>query len=231
MTFKSVLLAAALAASALPVAAEGFGHSQTMHIDGAPLRVMETSARVLGNAEGKAPLLLDDITDGLGPTKIPGYKLQVMSRTWSLAAEARPAREGQTGWHDNRMIHRGTKLLLGIPVKNGQPDLPNAQLLGMAAISDVGSPEFKPEDKLRPRGKQLATREAAISQPQLRVTALRLPDMVSGERSGGGVKLEASAMIGNQRVQTQVNSTFTEFDTAKPDARGFAADKRFVAAK
>lgn len=80
MTFKSALLAAALAASALPVAAEGFGHSQTMHIDGAPLRVMETSARVLGNAEGKAPLLLDDITDGLGPTKIPGYKLQVMSR-------------------------------------------------------------------------------------------------------------------------------------------------------
>ena len=227
MKFKSALLAAALAACSLHVDAAGFGHSQTMHIDGQALRVAETSARVLGNAEGNAPLLLDDITDGLGKTKIPGYKLMVMSRTSSLAAEARPARDGQ-GWRDNRMIHRGTKLLLGIPVRNGQPDLKDARLLGMAAISDAGAPDFKAEDKLRPRGKQLVSRDASISQPQLRLSALSLPDMQSGEQSGGGVKLEASAMVGSQRVATQVDSTFTMFDVARPDARGFAADKRFV---
>lgn len=226
MKFKTALLAAAWAACVLPAAAAGFGHSQSMAVDGQPLRVTETSARMLGNAEGNAPLLLEDVTDGLGKKPIPGYKLQVMSRTSSFAAEALPARGGQ-GWADTRMIHRGTKLLIGIPVVNGQPDLKNAKLLRMAAISDADAPAFQAEEKLRPRGKQLLTREAAVRRPQLQLHALRLPDMQSGERSGGGTRLEASVQIDTRHITTQVDSTFTEFDMAKPDARGFAADKRF----
>lgn len=224
---KTAVLAALLAFTALPAAAQGFGSSQTMTIDGKPLRVAETSARLLADETGRAPLLLEDITDGLGKTKIPGYKLQVMSRTSSLAAEARPAREGGA-WRDNRMIHRGTKLLIGIPVSNGYADIKNARLLSMAAISDEDAPEFKAEDKLRPRGKQLLAKETPVRRPQFRLNALSLPNLQSGEKSGGGVKLEASAHIGAKHVATQVDSTFTEFSTAKPDARGFAADKRFV---
>ncbi len=42
--------------------------------------------------------------------------------------------------------------------------------------------------------------------------------------------LNASAVIGGKTVATEVNSTFREFDIAKPDnPRGFAVDERFLA--
>ncbi|MCP2040234.1 hypothetical protein L1281_000816 [Neisseria sp. HSC-16F19] len=228
MNIRPLLLGAALLAAA-PVYAAGFGHLQTMHIDGQALRVAETSARILGNENGTAPLLVEDIFDGKGKQKVAGYKLMVMSRTSSVAAEARPPREGQTAWGDDRAIHRGTKLLLGIPVNKGRMDLSRAQLLSMAAITDANTgANFKAEDKVRPRGEQLAKRDAQMSQPSLRVTALQLPDMVSGERSGGGIKLQAAATINGQRVSTEINSTFTEFGVAKPGGRGFAADDRLL---
>ncbi|OSI17790.1 hypothetical protein BWD09_04995 [Neisseria dentiae] len=226
-SLRTLTLAVLLGGSIFTAQAEGFGHLQTLSVAGRNLPLTDTSARILGNKGGTAPQLVDDITDGLGKNKIPGYKIQIMSRAYSLAHQTRAPRQGQTAWSDNRHIHRGSKLLVGIPVKGGQMDLAGAQLLGMAVISDAAVPDnFKAEDKIRPRGKQLATREAKISSGKLKIERLVLPDMASGEKSGGGVKLSASVVIDGQTAVTDVNSTFTEFDTAKGDARGFAADKR-----
>lgn len=87
---------------------------------------------------------------------------------------------------------------------------------------------FKVEDKTRPRGKQIAGNDAKIGQTSLKLSRFELPDMQTGERSGGGVVLEASAVIDGKTVTTKVNSTFREFDVAKPDnPRGFAVDERF----
>ncbi|MDO5638710.1 MAG: hypothetical protein Q4G28_02475 [Neisseria sp.] len=228
----ALLLAAALGFSSLPALAAGFGNQQTLSYAGQNLRVADTSARILGNARGNAPELVADIYDGLGKTKTPGYKIQIMSRSYSMAADARPAREGQ-GWSDNRHIHRGVKLLVGIPVRNNQPVLNQAAILSMALIDDSGVPDtFKAEDKIRPRGKQLMKKETTVANPRLQLTELQLPDMTSGETSGGGVKLTASATIDGKPAGIAINSTFREFETAKPDAtRGFAADARFVRGK
>ncbi|UOO81683.1 hypothetical protein LVJ83_12285 [Uruburuella testudinis] len=227
-TTAALLITAALGFSA-PAMAAGFAHQQDISYAGQTLKVADTSARLLGNAQGNAPELVADINDGLGKTKTPGYKIQIMSRSYSLAADARPAREGQ-GWSNNRAIHRGVKLLIGIPVSNGQADLANAKLLGLALISDAAVPDtFKAEDKIRPRGKQLVTKEAKISRPTLQLTELQLPDFAGGERSGGGVKLHAAAQVDGKPLNVTVNSTFREFEVAKPDAaRGFGADARVV---
>ena len=53
--------------------------------------------------------------------------------------------------------------------------------------------------------------------------------LASGERSGGGVKLNASATVNGKPLAVTINSTLREFDVAKPDAaRGFGADARLV---
>ena len=44
----------------------------------------------------------------------------IMGRTYSVAAETKPPKEGQTQWRDNTFIHRGVKLFVGIPVKKRQ---------------------------------------------------------------------------------------------------------------
>ena len=62
----------------------------------------------------------------------------------------------------------------------------------------------------------------------MKLSRLVLPDMQTGERSGGGVVLEASAVIDGKTVAAKINSTFREFDVVKPDrTRGFAVDERF----
>ena len=166
-TSTALFIAAALGLSS-PAFAAGFAHQQDIRYAGQTLAVADTSARLLGNQQGNAPELVADINDGLGKTKIPGYKIQIMSRSYSLAADARPAREG-SGWSDNRAIHRGVKLLIGIPVHNGQPDLTAAKLLSLALISDADTPNtFKAEDKIRPRGKQLVNKEAKLSSSAMR---------------------------------------------------------------
>ena len=145
-TSTALFIAAALGLSS-PAFAAGFAHQQDIRYAGQTLAVADTSARLLGNQHGNAPELVADINDGLGKTKIPGYKIQIMSRSYSLAADARPAREG-SGWSDNRAIHRGVKLLIGIPVHNGQPDLTAAKLLSLALISDADTPNtFKAKTK------------------------------------------------------------------------------------
>ena len=228
-TIAALSLAATLTLSAAPTFAEGFAHQQDIRYAGQTLAVADTSARLLGNQQGNAPELVADINDVLGKTKIPGYKIQIMSRSYSLAADARAAREG-SGWSDNRAIHRGVKLLIGIPVHNGQADLAAAKLLSLALISDADTPDtFKAEDKIRPRGKQLVRKETRITRPSLQLNALQLPDFASGARSGGGVKLSASAMVDGKALNVNINSTLREFDVAKPDAaRGFGADARLV---
>ncbi|WP_416191979.1 hypothetical protein [Neisseria sp. CCUG12390] len=223
---------AALCTASVSAVAAGFGHRQDVSIDGRALQIMDTSARIVGNAQGNAPQLLADITDGKSVRPIPGYKIMFMSRAYSLNHAARAPREGQTAWSDNRAIHRGTKVLVGIPVVKGKMQLTRARLLDMAVIDDAGidAPAFKAEDKTRPRGKQIAGNDVEIGQTSLKLSRLELPDMQTGERSGGGVVLDASAVIDGKTVSARVNSTFREFDVAKPqNPRGFAVDERFFA--
>ena len=226
---RALLIVTLLPLTALPVYASGFGHQQTLSINGQSLHIMDTSARILGDENGTAPLLLEDITDGFGRQKIAGYKIVMMSRSYSLTHHTRPPREGQQNWSNNRYIHRGTKVLVGIPVINGKMDINHAQLLNMAVISDQdASHSFQEEDKIRPRGKQLMRPSTQIQQVKFQLQALQLPNMKSGERSGGGVKLNVSALLDNNQVQTTMDTTFTEFSIAKLGTRGFATDKRFI---
>lgn len=234
-TSLAVVLAAALGASALPALAAGFGNQRSMSVDGKNLLVSDTSARLLGNDDASAPLLVDDITDGQAAQKVPGYKLMLMNRTYSLAAEMRPPREGAANpvWREQMYLHRGVKLIVGIPVVNGQMDLAGARLLEMGVVSDEKTGAgFKPEDnkgKLRPSGEQLVTEKTTITQPKVHITELTFPDLKSGEASGGGVKLEAEATLDGKRVHTSANSTFARFQVAHARAaKAFKTDPRFL---
>lgn len=229
MNKTAVILAAALAA-ALPAAAADFGHEQSLTIDGKPAPLNETSARVLGNQERSAPELVDDITDGLSAKKVPGYKLMVMGRTYSVTAETKPPKEGQTQWRETAHVHRGIKLFLGIPVVKGKMDLAHTRLIKIGVVDDDGgSAPHTPEEKIRPVGKQLMGKDTKVENPKLTLRELELPDMKKGETSGGGVKLEAEATIDGKRVHTKIDSTFTRFYTAPAAAKGpFEADGRFV---
>ena len=154
MKKTATLLAAALAAPF--AAAADFGHQQQLTIGGKPAYLAETSARVLANKDFTAPELVDDITDGLGARKIAGYKVMIMGRTYSVAAETKPPKEGQTQWREKAYVHRGVKLFVGIPVVNGKMDLAHAQLLNIGVVDDNGgASEHLPDEKIRPVGKQL----------------------------------------------------------------------------
>ena len=214
------LLFAGIAASAF---AADFAQEHTLTINGAPAYLAETSARVLGNAQGTAPELVDDITDGLGARKIAGYKVMIMGRTYSVAAETKPPKEGQTQW-------RGVKLFVGIPVVNGKMDLAHAQLLNIGVVDDNGgASEHLPDEKIRPVGKQLMNPSAKVEQPRLKISALDWPDMAHKATNGGGVKLEAEAVIDGKRIHTKMDSPFARFYTAKPTSSApFKADARFV---
>ena len=225
--FNTALLISAALGLSTPVLAAGFAHQQSLTVSGQNLAVNETSARVLGNEQGQVALL-DDVTDGLGKTKVPGFKMMIMSRASSINYQARPNKDGT--WRDDRAIHRGSKVTFGIPVINGKPDISKAILLDMAVIAD--KPEatsFKAEDKVRPRGQQLLKKDTKVGKSILKISDLQLPDIASGERSGGGVKLTASTVLDGKPVSTTVNSTFQIVDIAKPElGRLFEADSRFV---
>ena len=219
-TIRILALAAALAA--VPVFASDFGHEQALTIDGKPAHLAETSARILANETLTAPQLVEDITDGLGSKKIPGYKLMIMGRTYSVAAETKP--------RDNTFIHRGVKLFVGIPVKNGKMDLASARLINIGVVDDNGGAAPHDEgEKIRPVGKQLMSPDTKVENVKLNIAKLTLPNMKLGETSGGGVKLEASATLDDKPIQTKIDSTFSRFYSAKPTAtRPFMADARFV---
>ena len=230
MKKTALLLAAAFGAAALPAAAADFGHEQTLSIDGKPAYLAETSARVLANKDFSAPELVDDITDGLGKQKIPGYKIMVMGRTYSVTAETKPPKEGQTQWRETAYVHRGIKLFIGVPVVKGKADIAHARLLNIGVVDDDGgSAPHSAEDKIRPVGKQLMSKDAKVENPVLRIRELELPNMKKGEASGGGVKLEAEATVDGKHIHTKLDSTFTRFYTAKPTSSApFKADARFV---
>ena len=206
------------------------GTDWTVAIDGKEYTAQEISARILANKELKAPELVDDITDGLGKQKIPGYKIMVMGRTYSVAAETKPPKEGQTQWRESSSVHRGVKLFIGVPVVKGKADIAHARLLNIGVVDDDGgSAPHSAEDKIRPVGKQLMSKEAKVENPVLRIRELELPNMKKGEASGGGVKLEAEATVDGKRIHTKLDSTFTRFYTAKPTSSApFKADARFV---
>ena len=227
---KKTALAFFLTTLATSALAADFAQEHTLTINGAPAYLAETSARVLGNAKGSAPELVDDITDGLGAKKIPGYKVMIMGRTYSVAAETKPPKEGQTQWREKPYVHRGVKLFVGIPVTNGQMDLAHARLLNIGVVDDNGgSAEHLPDEKIRPVGKQLMSESAKVEQPRLKISALEWPDMAHKATNGGGVKLEAEAVIDGKRIHTKMDSPFARFYTAKPTSSApFKADARFV---
>lgn len=212
--------------------ANGFGHTQELSVNGEALTVANTSARVLANNDRTELFLVDDIFDGLAANKQPGYKVMTMSRTSSLLSEARKTDDG--GWRDDRMIHRGIKVLIGIPVTDGKMDLSKAAVLSSAVISDKSNPEFnKEKDIVRPRGKKIVKKDSQISDVKFSLTDLQLPNMQSGEQSGGGIKYSIDYTVnGSEKIHADVNSTFTIFYTATPEKnRGFSAEERFIAAE
>ena len=112
-----------------------YADTRYLTIDGKDYPVSESAARVVINEAKNAPELVADIFDGKGKAAVPGYKVMLMNRTSSLAAEARALDNGKV--MDNRMIHRGSKSLIGIPVVNGQAQLKQAQLLDFDIIYDL----------------------------------------------------------------------------------------------
>ena len=197
-------------------------YADTRHltIDGKDYPVSETSARVVVNKAGDAQELVADIFDGKGKVAVPGYKVMLMNRTNSVAAEGRQLDNGNV--IDNRMIHRGSKSLIGIPVVNGQAKLDQAQLLSFDIIYDDLTKVVAEGEVVKPRGKKLTKSGTAVTNKKVVVRSLTLPNIASGESAGGGVSFEASALVDGKVVKTGANSAFNIFYTAKADkARGF----------
>ena len=164
--------------------------------------------------------MVADIFDGKGKAAVPGYKVMLMNRTSSIAAEARALDNGKV--MDNRMIHRGSKSLIGIPVVNGQAQLKQAQLLDFDIIyEDLYKAVIKGE-VVKPRGTKLTKSDTAVTDKKVVLRSLTLPNIASGESAGGGVNFEASATVDGKVIKTGANSAFNIFYTVTSDnARGF----------
>lgn len=197
-----------------------YADTRYLTIDGKDYPVAENSARVVINKAKNSPELVADIFDRKGQVAVPGYKVMLMARTNSVAAEGRKLDNGNV--IDNRMIHRGSKSLVGIPVVNGQAKLDQAQLLDLDIIYDDVNKGLVEGDVVKPRGKKLTKSDAVVTNKKVVVHSLTLPNIASGERAGGGVNFEASAMVDGKVVKTGANSAFNIFYTATSDnAKGF----------
>lgn len=197
-----------------------YADTRYLTIDGKDYPVSESAARVVINEAKNAPELVADIFDGKGKAAVPGYKVMLMNRTSSLAAEARALDNGKV--IDNRMIHRGSKSLIGIPVVNGQAQLKQAQLLDFDIIYDDLSKAVIKGEVVKPRGTKLTKRDTAVTDKKVVLRSLTLPNIASGESAGGGIDFEASALIDGKVVKTGANSAFNIFYTVTSDnARGF----------
>lgn len=205
-----------------------FDDSVSLTVDSKPLVIQEVSGRILGNAEGTQAVLVDDILAGQGKKAIPGYQVMFMSRTASVAVEAKKTPDGK--YVDDRMIHRGVKAAFGIPVVNGQMDLNNVKVLNVALISDANR-EFKEGEKLRPRGEQLVKKDAKISNVKLSVSELKMP--APKETSGGGIVYTLSFDVDGKKVVSSGNSTFRDWNIAKAamGERLFKVDERVIKAQ
>lgn len=199
-----------------------YANERTLTINNQNYPVAETSARLLTTPAGTAPALVDDIYAGKANIAVPGYKLMVINRTSSIAAEGR-VRDGKI--IDNRMIHRGSKSLIGIPVVNGKPQLNRAVLLDFDVIYDDPSQPLAEGDVVKPRGQKMTKPDVPVTNKQVHIRSLTLPNFASGENAGGGIVFEASALVNGTPVKTEANSAFQIFDTATPDnARGFGLE-------
>lgn len=197
-----------------------YADSRYLTIDGKDYPVSENSARVIINKAKNAPELVADIFDGKGKVAVPGYKVMLMARTNSVAAEGRKLDNGKV--IDNRMIHRGSKSLVGIPVVNGQAKLDEAQLLDFDIIYDDLTKVVAEGEVVKPRGTKLTKANIPVTNKKVVVHSLTLPNIASGESAGGGVNFEASATVDGKVVKTGANSAFNIFYTATSDnARGF----------
>ncbi|WP_131667660.1 hypothetical protein [Psychrobacter pygoscelis] len=197
-----------------------YANQRYLDIVGKDFPLSETSARLLVNSQKNAPELVNDIFDGKGQKAVPGYKIMVINRTSSVAAEARKTDDGKI--IDNRMIHRGSKSLIGIPVVNGKAQVAQAQLLDFDIIYDDPAQPVAEDAVVKPRGTKLTKNDVPVTNKQVKVQSLTLPNFVSGENAGGGIVFEASALVNGQPVKTGANSAFQIFYTATPDnARGF----------
>ncbi|WP_288998551.1 hypothetical protein [uncultured Psychrobacter sp.] len=197
-----------------------YADTRYLTIDGKDYPVSESAARVVINEAKNAPELVTDIFDGKGKAAVPGYKVMLMNRTSSIAAEARALDNGKV--IDNRMIHRGSKSLIGIPVVNGQAQLKQAQLLDFDIIYDDLSKAVIKGEVVKPRGTKLTKRDTAVTDKKVVLRSLTLPNIASGESAGGGIDFEASALIDGKVVKTGANSAFNIFYTVTSDnARGF----------
>ncbi|MGP5069104.1 hypothetical protein [Psychrobacter faecalis] len=197
-----------------------YADTRYLTIDGKDYPVSENSARVVINKAKNAPELVADIFDGKGKVAVPGYKVMLMARTNSVAAEGRKLDNGKV--IDNRMIHRGSKTLVGIPVVNGQAKLDQAQLLDFDIIYDDLTKVVAEGEVVKPRGTKLTKANIPVTNKKVVVHSLTLPNIVSGESAGGGVNFEASATVDGKVVKTGANSAFNIFYTATSDnAKGF----------
>lgn len=197
-----------------------YANTRYLTIDGKDYPVSETSARVVVNEARDSQELVADIFDGKGKVAVPGYKVMLMNRTSSVAAEGRKLDNGNT--MDNRMIHRGSKSLVGIPVVNGKAQLEQAQLLSFDIIHDDVSKNLAKDEVVKPRGSKLTKSDASVTNKKVVVHSLTLPNIASGESAGGGVNFEASALVDGKVVKTGANSAFNIFYTATADkARRF----------
>lgn len=197
-----------------------YGNERALTIAGKDYPVSETSARLLLNSAQNAPELVSDIFDGTGETAVAGYQIMVINRTSSVAAEARTLPDGRV--MDNRMIHRGSKALIGIPVTDAQAHLDQAQLLSFDVIYDDPEKALAAGESLKPRGEKMTKKDTPVTNRKVIVSALTLPNFVSGETSGGGIDYKAQAVIDGKLVTAGANSSFDIFYTTTPDkARGF----------
>ncbi|WP_199508865.1 MULTISPECIES: hypothetical protein [unclassified Psychrobacter] len=197
-----------------------YGHARSLTINKTDYPVSETSARLLVNNAKTAPELVADIFDGKAQRAVPGYQLMVMNRTSSVAAEARTLEDGRV--MDNRMIHRGSKALIGIPVTDGKAQLDQAQLLSFDVIYDDPTKALPKGEALKPRGTKLTKRDTPVTDQKVTINSLTLPNFVSGETSGGGIDYSAEAIVDGKLVTASANSSFDIFYTTTPEtARGF----------
>lgn len=220
LSSKEPISAAQSVNSSIMQTQSDYADSRYLTIDGKDYPVSETSARIVVNTANDSQELVADIFDGKGKVAVPGYKVMLINRTSSVAAEGRKLDNGDI--IDNRMIHRGSKSLVGIPVVNGQEKLDQAQLLDFDIIYDDVTKGLEEGEVVKPRGKKLTKSDIPVTNKKVVIRSLTLPNIASGESAGGGINFESSALVDGKVIKSGANSAFNIFYTTTSDkAKGF----------
>lgn len=204
--FAIATVAAGMVLASTAVLASPYANENNFAVDGKAMKVTETSARLLSTPDGSAPLLVDDITDGMGKTKVPGYKVMVMTRAISIALDARKKDDGST---DNlKTVHRGGKVLFGIPVKNGKMNTNDAKVLSLGLISDDGKTFVQNNKDTAPSGEQKFNDASKVSALSYKISSLTLPNLKTGERAGGGIVYKLHTVVDGHTYDVSANTVF-----------------------